>query len=409
MNLKNYYIRFLAGMFLLLCISSFSSCASNSAVSGNPSPKTDTQAAQVDKAPELNPKTIDFLPDTDHVKHLGRSFFMDDKLLMCYSSTGAEFNVKAKRLDVTIIGDNRVSGSDNGSAARIVAFVNGERKLDTMILSKSKDYTIFNGEELIEGEVRIIKVSEATSSLAAISKITVDEDGTISPTAPQDLKIEFIGDSITCGYGVDDLDRNHHFKTSTEDNSKTYAYKTATNLNADYSMVSASGWGIISGYSGNGAKQESQQIPRYYDRLAVSWSTVAAVDPKAVKWDFSSFLPDFIVINLGTNDASYTKGDSKKITEYKDAYIAFLKDIRSKNPDAHIICSLGIMGQDLYPAIESAVSEYQAETGDLKVTPLKFANQNMSDGIAADWHPSEKTHAKAAALLTAKIKELMNK
>lgn len=399
----------MAGIFLLLCISSFSSCASNSVVSGNSSQKTDTQATQVDKSPELNPKTIDFLPDTDHVKYLGRSFFMDDKLLMCYSSTGAEFNVKAKRLDVTIIGDNRVSGSDNGSAARIVAFVNGERKLDTMILSKSKDYTIFNGEELIEGEVRIIKVSEATSSLAAISKITVDEDGSISPTAPRDLKIEFIGDSITCGYGVDDLDRNHHFKTSTEDNSKTYAYKTAANLNADYSMVSASGWGIISGYSGNGAKQESQQIPRYYDRLAVSWSTVAAVDPKAVKWDFSSFLPDFIVINLGTNDASYTKNDSKKITEYKDAYIAFLKDIRSKNPDAHIICSLGIMGQDLYPAIESAVSEYQAETGDLKVTPLKFANQNMSDGIAADWHPSEKTHAKAAALLTAKIKELMNK
>ena len=408
MNLKNCYIRTLAGMFLLLLSSSLFSCASNTAVSGNPSPKTDVQAAQVDKSPELNPNTIDFIPDAEHVKYLGRSFFMDDKLLMCYSSTGAEFNVKAKRLDVTIIGDNRVSGSDNGSAARIVAFVNGERKLDTMILSKSKDYTIFNGEELIEGEVRIIKVSEATSSLAAISKITVDEDGTISPTAPRDLKIEFIGDSITCGYGVDDLDRNHHFKTSTEDNSKTYAYKTAANLDADYSMVSVSGWGIISGYSGDGTKQASSQLPKYYDRLAVSWSTIAAVDPKAVRWDFSSFVPDFIVINLGTNDASYTKGDSKKITEYKDAYIAFLKDIRSKNPDAHIICSLGIMGQDLCPAIENAVSEYQTETGDSKVTPLKFANQNMSDGIAADWHPSEKTHANAAALLTAKIKELMN-
>ncbi len=409
MNLKNYYIRFMAGMFLLLCISSFSSCASNSAVSGNPSPKTDTQAAQVDKAPELNPKTIDFLPDTDHVKHLGRSFFMDDRLLMCYSSTGVEFNIKAKRLDVTIEGDNSASGSDNGNAARLVAFVNGERKLDTMILSKSQSYTIFNDEEIVEGEVRIIKVSEAANSIAAISKITVNEDGTISPTAPRDLKIEFIGDSITCGYGVDDLVKEHHFKTSTEDNTKSYAYKTAANLKADYSMVCASGWGVVSGYSGNGAKQEAQQIPRFYDKMAVGWSSIAGVTPKNTAWDFASFVPNFIVINLGTNDASYTKGDSKKITEYKDAYIAFLKDIRSKNPDAHIICSLGIMGQDLYPAIESAVSEYQAETGDSKVTPLKFANQNMSDGIAADWHPSEKTHAKAAALLTAKIKELMNK
>ena len=405
MNIKNYSIRFFAGMFILLCLSNFCSCASNSAGSGKTSQISDSPAIT---ATELNPNTIDFIPDAEHVKYLGRSFFMDDKLLMCYSSTGAEFNVKAKRLDVTIIGDNRVSGNDNGSAARIVAFVNGEHKLDTMILSKSKDYTIFNGEELIEGQVRIIKVSESNSSLAAISKITVDEDGTISPTNPRDIKIEFIGDSITCGYGVDDLDRNHHFKTSTEDNSKTYAYKTAANLDADYSMVSVSGWGIISGYSGDGTKQASSQLPKYYDRLAVSWSTIAAVDPKAVRWDFSSFVPDFIVINLGTNDASYTKGNDKKIAEYKDAYIAFLKDIRSKNPDAQIICSLGMMGQDLCPAIENAVSEYQAETGDSKVTPLKFANQNMSDGIAADWHPSEKTHAKAAALLTAKIKELMN-
>lgn len=406
MNLNNYYIRFLAGMFLLLSFSSFSSCASNSAGSGNASQISDSTS---DNNPELNPSTIDFIPDSAHVKYLGRSLFKNNQLVMAYSSTGLEFNIKAKRLDVTIEGDNSASGSDNGNAARLVAFVNGERKFDTMILSKSQSYTIFNDEEIVEGEVRIIKVSEAANSIAAISKITVDEDGTISPTAPRDLKIEFIGDSITCGYGVDDLDRNHHFKTSTEDNSKTYAYKTAANLKADYSMVCASGWGVVSGYSGNGAKQEAQQIPRFYDKMAVGWSSIAGVTPKNTAWDFASFLPDFIVINLGTNDASYTKNDSKKITEYKDAYIAFLKDIRSKNPDAHIICSLGIMGQDLYPAIESAVSEYQAETGDSKVTPLKFANQNMSDGIAADWHPSEKTHAKAAALLTAKIKELMNK
>lgn len=406
MNLKNYYIRFLAGMFLLLSLSSFSSCASNSTGSGKVSQISDSTS---DNTPELNPSTIDFIPDSAHVKYLGRSLFKNNQLVMAYSSTGVEFNIKAKRLDVTIEGDNSASGSDNGNAARVIAFVNDERKLDTMILSKSQSYTIFNDEEIVEGEVRIIKVSEAANSIAAISKITVDEDGTISPTAPRDLKIEFIGDSITCGYGVDDLVKEHHFKTSTEDNSKTYAYKTATNLKADYSMVCASGWGVVSGYSGNGAKQEAQQIPRFYDKMAVGWSSIAGVTPKNTAWDFSSFIPDFIVINLGTNDASYTKGDSKKITEYKDAYIAFLKDIRSKNPDAHILCSLGIMGQDLYPAIESAVSEYQAETGDSKVTPLKFANQNMSDGIAADWHPSEKTHAKAAALLTAKIKELMNK
>lgn len=355
-----------------------------------------------------NKDSIDFIPDTEHVKPLGRTLFFDDMLLMGYSCTGAEFKVKAKHLDITIAGDNKANMPvDNGSAARIVVFVDGERKLDEMILSPSQTFTVFDNTQTVEGLVRVIKVSEATSSLAAISKITTDKAGVIYPAEERKLKLEFIGDSITCGYGIDDLDRNHHFKTSTEDGSKTYAYKTAANLDADYSMVSISGWGIISGYSGDGKKQANSQLPRYYDRLAVSWSTIDGVDPKVVRWDFNSFVPDIVVVNLGTNDSSYTKKDSAKIAEYKAAYVEFLKDIRAKNEKAYIICSLGMMGQDLCAAVKEAVTEYSSQTGDTRICDLKFANQSFADGIAADWHPSEKTHEKAANLLTAKIKEIM--
>lgn len=41
-----------------------------------------------------------------------------------------------------------------------------------------------------------------------------------------------------------------------------------------------------------------------------------------------------MVINLGTNDASYTKGDKEKVLEYADAYAEFLKVVREKNPNA---------------------------------------------------------------------------
>ena len=392
----------------LMFLGFLSACASNRQ-------DTFTQPAAADKKSDLSEKnavlkleTKDYLPDTEHVKPLGRTLFIDDMLLMGYSCTGAEFKVKAKHLDITIAGDNKANmPADNGSAARIAVFVDGERKLDEMILSQSQTFTIFDGVETVSGVVRVIKLSEATSSLAAISKITTDKDGVIFPAEERKLKLEFIGDSITCGYGVDDPDRNHHFRTSTEDGSKTYAYKTAANLDADYSMVSISGWGIVSGYSGDGKKQANSQLPRYYDRLAVSWSTIAGVDPKVVRWDFNSFTPDIVVINLGTNDSSYTKKDNAKITEYREAYIEFLKDVRAKNEKAYIICSLGMMGQDLCAAVKEAVTEYSSLTGDTRICDLKFANQSISDGIVADWHPSEKTHEKAAALLTAKIKEIM--
>lgn len=363
-------------------------------------------AQEADSLPNVV-ETQEFTASKENVKFLGRSYYSDDKLWLCYSSTGAEFNISSKKLDITFLGDANANSRNKDGAARLVVFVNGERKIDEMLYKRKQTFTVFEGQELVEGVVQVIKVSESANSIVGIEKIIVDKDGKISPTAEKELKIEFIGDSITCGYGVDDLNRNNHFSTRTEDNTKTYAYKTAKALNADYSMVSISGWGIISGYSGDGKKQGNSVIPTYYDKLGFCWNgRINNISPQSIDWDFSEFQPDFVVVNLGTNDDSYVKSDKAKTREYIDGYKNFLKVIREKNPNAYIICSLGMMGQNLCPAIEIVVSEYKNETGDERISSLKFQNQNMSDGIAADWHPSEKTHEKAGKLLTEKIKLL---
>ncbi len=349
----------------------------------------------------------DYLPSAENVKFLGRTYTEKDTLWAFFSSSGLAFNVKAKKLEVTFAGDSGTPlTKDNGSAARVAVFVNGERKLDQLVMKTEETFTIFDGSELVEGEVRVLKISESANSIAGIKKISVDEDGTITPASEKALKIEFIGDSITCGYGVDDEDRNHHFATATEDNTKTYAYKTAQALDADYSMVSVSSWGISSGYT-SGQKNGDSVLPKIYEKVGFTYGNkFNGKQPQTLAWDFSLFQPDFVVINLGTNDASWTKNNAKKVETYSKDYVSFLKQIRAKNSKAHIICSLGLMGGDLFPAIESAVAEYKSQTGDEKVYTLKFANQSMADGIAADWHPTEKTHAKAAKLLTEKISEL---
>lgn len=356
---------------------------------------------------ETTAASKDLTLNESNVKLLGRTYSEKDTLWTFFSGSGAAFNISAKRLDVTFEGDSGTPmRKDNGNAARVAVFVNGERKLDQLLLKKEQTFTVFDGSQLVEGEVRIVKLSESANSLAGIKKISLDEDGKISPAAKKALKIEFVGDSITCGYGVDDLDRNHHFATATEDNSKTYAYKAAAALDADYSMVSVSGWGVASGYS-SGNRNSDSVLPKIYEKVGFSYgNTFANKKPQSLDWDFSAFTPDFVVINLGTNDNSWTKNDAKKVETFTKEYVAFLKQIREKNPNAQLICTLGIMGGELFPAIEDAVSRYTAESGDQKITTLKFANQSMSDGIAADWHPSEKTHAKAAKLLTDKINQL---
>lgn len=229
---------------------------------------------------------------------------------------------------------------------------------------REKDVVLFESESEETAEIKIVKLSECAMSNIGIRNLELN-GGSIAPTEEKEHKIEFIGDSITCGYGVDDEDPTHSFSTATEDCTKAYAYKTAEKLDADYSLVSISGYGIISGYTANPENiVDNQTIPPYYETLGFCYNTFANGErPSDIAWDFAKFTPDCIVINLGTNDASYCNTQEKMDT-FAAAYTEFLKTIRENNPDAKIFCTLGIMGANLYPSIEYAVYNYTEETGD---------------------------------------------
>ncbi len=367
---------------------------------------TPTLTPSATPTPETTPSEKTFLPTEDYVRTIGRTMLAKDSLWLVHSGTGMEFSFIGTSATIKIKPDSSFMTRSN--QARVAIYVNGERVVDDMVDKLEKVYTVFESETAKECTVKVVKLSEAAYSTFGITAIEATCIGDIKPTAGSDKLIEFIGDSITCGYGVDDLDSAHHFSTTTEDATKTYAYKTAEKLGADYSLVSFSGYGIISGYSGDGNKQEEQIVPKFYDNMGNSSGTyLADYVAQETAWDFARRQPDAVVINLGTNDNSYVKSDAAKKEEYILAYVAFLKQVREKNPDAVIFATLGIMGAELYPCIEDAVDRYVKETGDAKVHTMKFDTQSMADGIAADWHPSEKTHEKAAEKLTAKIKEVM--
>ncbi len=274
-----------------------------------------------------------------------------------------------------------------------------------MIDSPEKTYNIISGSSEKDYNVKIVKLSESLSSSFAIKTIKVDNPDTIS-FVEKDGLIEFIGDSITCGYGVDDEVKEHGFSTKTEDVTKTYAYKTAEALGYDYSMVSYSGYGVVSGVT-SGDKNPDMTVPKYYDKLGHSnYATLGGQNPDEITFEAKKS-PDIIVINLGTNDSTYCGTDSAKQNEFKQAYVDFIEQIRKKNPNAKIVCTVGMMGGNLYPVIEKAVDEYKSKSNDKNIYSMEFDVQSMSDGICADWHPSEKTHEKASKKLTAFIENII--
>ncbi len=342
----------------------------------------------------------------NNVKLLGRTHMINDTLWCAFSGTGIEFQYTGTHLTVTLIADNAFCDMDN--QARIAIYVNNNRIIDQMLTSSSQTLSVYEGEAKTI-TVKIIKLSESAMSTIGIKPIEIADTETLIPTAPQKHKVEFIGDSITCGYGVDDEDENHPFHTSTEDVTKAYAYKTATALDADYSMVSLSGYGIISGYTDNpDLKCENQLLPTYYNKLGFSINKFEdSIAPQNLEWDFSVFEPEVVVINLGTNDESYCN-TAKKFDEFAAAYIDFLKQVREKNPLAHIFCAYGVMNVAMMPSIKTAIDNYSKTCNDYKISLIELPTQDGSLGYAASWHPTEATHKIASETATKKIKEIMH-
>lgn len=348
-----------------------------------------------------------YLLTEENVKLVGRTYMEDDVLWCALSGTGFEFTFTGKKLDLSIIGSEASEIADNdGNWARYAVYVDGERKIDRLVDSKYSTVNVIDSETEVTSVVRFIKLSETAMSTIGIQPIVCD--GTIAPTAAKNLKLEIIGDSITCGYGVDDEDANHQFKTATEDFTKAYAYKTAQLLDADYSAFSISGWGIFSGYTTGDTPIKNQRLPKFYKYVGFSYNRFTEeTNPQSAEWDFGRYVPDLIVINLGTNDDSYCRGMEDRCADYEEAYINFLKTVHEKNPTSKILCVLGVMGDRLYPSVEKVVEAFKTESGFEDIYSFRLTPQDGKLGYAADWHPTAATHDRAAAELSEKIKEIM--
>lgn len=395
----------------MLCAAAMSAlmltaCSNDAEQKSSDSEISSDSVSTTEESKDMNTETI-YKATEENVKLLGRTYFDIDRLYCALSGTGFEFTFTGTKCTIAVVGDsNSASEAMADSHARIGIYVNGERVIDDMVDHSEELYTVFESDEPQDVTVTFVKLSESPHSTIAVTDINVT--GTpIQPTPKKDKLIEFIGDSITCGYGADDPDKSHQFSTKTEDVTKAFAYKTAQALDADYSMVSFSGYGIISGYSDGEKKVSQQALPKYYTKLGYSWSPNGLFAPSDILWDFSKRQPEIIVINLGTNDDSYTQNHKDRQEEYSAAYTEFLKKVREKNPDAKIVCAFGIMGDRLFPYIEQAVENYTAETGDGNVSTFKFDVQQAADGYSADWHPSVTTHDKAAAKLAEYLKTLL--
>jgi lysophospholipase L1-like esterase len=344
-----------------------------------------------------------YLPTKENVKLIGRYYQTEEGITwLTYSGSAIEFYATGNYIELNLAGDDNIL-QEYDFRPRYGIYLDDKLLIDT----KMNDYEFtlqfkISNDELSQSKIKIMLLSENQNGGVGIKNIKVNscyqKVKKISPTGKKQLRIEFIGDSITCAYGVDAPDQSYSFTTTTENFSKSYAYLVAQILEADYSVMALSGHGIVSGFSG-GDKWAEGLIPLYYGKNSRNVQYPGF-------WDFKSHENDFIVINLGTNDANYVNAKrEERANEFVQEYANFLQMVREANPLSFIICTLGTLNPlNMYPLVEEAVKLF----GDEKVYVFESPVQDMNDGLGADWHPSKITHEKLALLVSEKIKEVLN-
>lgn len=351
------------------------------------------------------------LCEKNNLKYTGRFTWVDDVIYLGYSGSSVEFITDSSTIVIEVVTDKVLR--EEIFYGRVAVYIDSNENpiCDKMLSSHSMVFEIAIGNDNSKAEhtVRIEKLSEAAFGLVGLRSIDVEEDSIVKATEYRERKIEFIGDSITCGYGVETSKETDIFSTNTENAEKAYAIKTARALDADYSLVSWSGIGIISDWVPETVNEPLEDIlmPELYFYRDLNLSK--SLDINWEKNDFSIFTPDLIVVNIGTNDDSYVRTIPSRQQAYGDGYQKFIQKVHENNPDSAILCILGTMGQNLCEEVEKQVEIFREKNKEVVIDYLKMPEQDREcDGIAADFHPSEKTQVKASQFLISKISEIMN-
>ena len=341
------------------------------------------------------------------MKIQGRCPVSGGALWLTFPLSQVEFSLKkASRLQFRLLAD---ATAENPAfpvqKARYAVYLNGKKTADCLMTTREARLAYQLDPEK-EYDVRLVKLSECTQSLMALEDVETDGEMTAAPE--KELKIEFIGDSITCGYGVEGKCGEEDFTTATENAEKSFAGLTAAALNADMQLNAYSGFGIVSGYTADPETRNMILVPQYYEMTGKNdFPLPDGSLLQDMPWDFSGWEPQYAVINLGTNDLSWCVTQERK-DFFRDEYTAFLKTVRKRRPKARILCLLGVMGTGLNEAVRQALENYRKETGDRQIRVMLLEEQDQEkDGAGSNFHPSETTQKKLADTVTAEIQSWM--
>ena len=225
-----------------------------------------------------------------------------------------------------------------------------------------------------------------------LSFLGFETDGVLLQARPwKERVIEIIGDSYTCGYGVESPSRDAPPLFKEENCNKSYSGILGRYFDADVVRIAHSGRGIVRNY-GDGDPEKTMPV-RYKGTFD---------EAEGPEWKVS-YTPDIVVIYLGTNDFSVRKQPS--LGMWCTAYKRLLDEVRENyGAEVPILC----VASNIDPMMSTYVEEAAEAYGDPKVfwTGIYKGAHNITSELGGAWHPNYAGMRKVAALMAPYISTL---
>lgn len=312
---------------------------------------------------------------------LGRKYIIDGIPRFSWSNSGVEFCAKCDRLTVYF-------GEYNAEQPVLFkTFVDGI-EVKTAVIGKGVTAVIEGLRDRVH-KVKIIRISEG-SILSYIDKIEIfgNTPEFSLPESKKKLKLEFIGDSITCGYGVMASKERNVYLTHEQDSTKSYAYLTAEALDAEIRTECISGQGIVHSCGEN----VGIRFVEFFDMIARG----------VPGYKCDGYIPDVFIINGGTND----KLSHVTMDEFIKGGVELLTAIRKMYPETPIIWMYGAMVQVFADGVIKAVQQFNKHDKNTYCLIVKsiYEYKNQTGAVG---HPNVNGSIRCAGVLKRKIAEIL--
>ncbi|MBV4358425.1 SGNH/GDSL hydrolase family protein [Pinibacter aurantiacus] len=330
---------------------------------------------------------LNYFPALDsNIQYFGRTVLSETKDVRCWAA-GVYMQARFTGNTIKLLISDQVQYGQNHNFVEVVLDnqpakrIRLKTEIDTLsfTLPKAKEHsvTVYKDTEAGIGYLDFCGVQ--CSSLLPLNKVPA-------------RKMEFIGNSITCGAGSDLstapcgqgawYDQNNAYLS--------YGSLTARKLNAQFQLSSVSGIGLL-----HSCCNMSITMPQVYNKVNMRDDSLA--------WNFQNYQPDVVTVSLGQND-----GIQDSLT-FCTAYIIFLGQLRNYYPNAEFVCLNSPMADaDLDRVLKSYVNfivNFMHKRGDAKVHSFFFSKQ-FHNGCGG--HPDLKEHEQMAAELTGFVKGVMH-